>query len=66
MNRKRIALVLALAAGFAIFYYLYGGSSVPKGQPSLMSLDTNNMSALKDAFNSSPSSIRVLLMLSPT
>jgi len=59
-----------LAAGiiliFYVFYYLYGGSLAPKGQQPLVSLNNSNLSSLKDAFNGSANSVRVLMMLSPT
>jgi hypothetical protein len=70
MKRRHIVLsVLAAAAGFLIlyiFYYLYGGSATPMGQQPLVSLNGSNLSSLKDAFNGSANSVRVLVMLSPT
>lgn len=66
MNRKRIVWIVVALLAFALFYYLYGGGTAPKGQPPLLSLNAGNMSALKDAFNGSASSVRVLVMLSPT
>ena len=58
-------LSIAVVALFLI-YYLYGGSTVPAGQPPLVRLNNSNLAALKDAFNGSASSVRVLLLVSPT
>jgi hypothetical protein len=69
MKRRHIVLSALAVAGFLIlyiFYYLYGGSAAPKGQQPLVSLNGSNLSSLKDAFNGSANSVRVLVMLSPT
>ena len=69
MRRRRIIFAISAAAVFLIlytFYYLYGGSTVPKGQQPLVSLNSSNLSSLKGAFNESANSVRVLVMLSPT
>jgi hypothetical protein len=68
MKRRRVIIVLAIVAiglGF-LAYYLYGGSTVPNGQQPLVRLTDSNFSSLKDSFNSSASSVRVIVMLSPT
>jgi hypothetical protein len=66
MNRKQVYILavglLLLAAG----YYFYGGHTTPKGQPPLLSFASGDLTPLKNAFNSSASSIRVVVMLSPT
>ena len=51
---------------FGIAYYFYGGSSTPNGQPSLVRFSSDDLTPLKSAFNDSASSIRVVVMLSPT
>ena len=69
MRRRRIFLAISAAAVFLIFYifyYLYGGSTVPNGQQPLVRLNSSNLSSLKDAFNESKNSVRALVMLSPT
>jgi len=66
MNRKRLFLVMVLLLVFGAVYYLYGGHSVPKGQRPLVSFSSGDLTPLKTAFNGSTSSIRVVLMLSPT
>jgi hypothetical protein len=66
MNRKRILLVVVLLVVVAAVYYFYGGHSVPKGQPPLVSFSSGDLTPLKTAFNDSASSVRVVVMLSPT
>lgn len=66
MTRKRIVLVVVLLVAFGALYYFYGGYSTPKGQPPLVSFSAGDLMPLKTAFNGSSSSIRVVVMLSPT
>jgi hypothetical protein len=66
MNRKRILWGAGIVIALGVAYYFYGGGSTPTGQPPLVNLNSNNMSTLKTAFNDSSSSIRLLVMLSPT
>jgi hypothetical protein len=66
--KKLFIIIIAVAAiglGF-LTYYLYGGSTVPTGQQPLARLTDSNLSSLKDSFNGSADSVRVILMLSPT
>ena len=68
MKRRIIIIVVAVVAvGLGLlFYHLYGGSTPPPGQQPLVRLNGANLPALKEAFNSSASSVRVLVLLSPT
>lgn len=67
MKRKGIILGSVLAAiAFLVFYYFYLGSAVPNGQPPLVRLNSYNVAQLKDAFNGSANSVRLVVMLSPT
>jgi hypothetical protein len=67
MKRIGIIIVCILAIVFAtLFYYLYLGSTVPGGQQPLVRLNSANVASLKDAFNGSANSVRVIVMLSPT
>jgi hypothetical protein len=66
MTRKRILLVVVLLVAFGAVYYFYGGHSTPNGQPPLISFSSGDLMLLKTAFNTSASSIRVVVMLSPT
>lgn len=67
MKRKGIIIGSVLAVTlFALFYYFYLGSTVPNGQQPLVYLNSTNVTSLKDAFNSTANSVRVIVMLSPT
>jgi flagellar basal body-associated protein FliL len=69
MRRKRIILILiavVMAAALLVVYYFYLGSTVPHGQQPLVHLNSSNIGTLKNAFNESSDSVRVIVMLSPT
>ena len=66
MTRRNIALGLAALAIFAGVFYLYGGHQTPTGQPALAGLNAENLSELKNEFNSSHNNVRILVLLSPT
>jgi len=66
MSRKLIFVILLIIMALGIAYYFYGGHKTPKGQPALVSFSSDDLTPLKTAFNSSASSVRVLVMLSPT
>ena len=66
---KRVLIIILGIAAIVIgllAYYLYAGSTVPNGQQPLVRLNDSNVSSLKDSFNGSANSVRVILMLSPT
>jgi hypothetical protein len=56
------AAVVAVLAGF----YLGRGSRPPAGQPALVEINTETLSALQAEFNRDESILRVILLLSPT
>ncbi len=66
MNRKRIILLSLIAVVPLFLYYLYGGSQTPAGQQPLTRLDDSNLISLKDSFNQSAGSVRLLVLVSPT
>jgi hypothetical protein len=67
MKRKSIVVAFVLTAiAFLVLYYFLLGSTVPNGQQPLVSLNSSNIGSLKDAFNGSANSVRLLVMLSPT
>lgn len=67
MKRKGIIVGSVLAAiAFLVFYYFFWGSTVPNGQQALVRLNSSNVASLKDAFNGSANSVRLVVMLSPT
>ncbi len=56
-----IALLLIVAA-----LYLWGPSSVPRGQAQLITLSDGNFSEFENAFDADPNVPRLVLLLSPT
>lgn len=66
MNRKKAGFLAVVLIAVFLIYYLYGGSTTPTGQQRLVRLNNSNLSSLKDAFNGSANSVRVLILVSPT
>jgi hypothetical protein len=66
MKRLSLALGLATLSIFAGLFYLYGGHRTPSGQASLADLNAVNLGDLKNEFNRSHASVRMLVLLSPT
>jgi hypothetical protein len=66
MNGKRIVLPVLAVVGIGIGYYFYGGHATPKGQPPLVRFSAGDLAPLQAAFNNSASSVRLIVMLSPT
>ena len=66
MRKKfTIAGVISLLVLLASFYYLSPGRA-PEGQAPLTSLDPGNFHQFRRQFNSAQSTVRILLLLSPT
>jgi hypothetical protein len=66
MNRTLIIRAVLVTILVFLVIYLYGGNTVPVGQQPLMRLDTSNIVSLRDTFNGSADSVRILVLLSPT
>jgi hypothetical protein len=68
MTRKRIVVACAaiVSLGAVFLYHFYGGGTAPDRQQPLVGLNASNVSTLKDEFNGSAKSVRLLVMLSPT
>ena len=66
MKRRSIIFIAAAVVLCLLFYYLYGGSTTPPGQQPLVRLNAASLPVLKEAFNGSANSVRLLVMLSPT
>ncbi len=66
VKRRSIISGSIVAVALLFGYYLYGGSTVPKGQQPLVRLNNANLASLKDAFNESAQSVRLLVLVSPT
>jgi hypothetical protein len=58
-------LVLAVLAGVMYWYY-WGSSRTPSGQPPLTSLTPSNLGQFQRVFNDAADRIRLVLLLSPT
>jgi Na+/melibiose symporter-like transporter len=67
MKKALLALVVivAVVAAFAL-WSAWQPRRTPSGQPPLESLNLRNLSDFETAFNNSPSSVRMVLLLSPT
>jgi hypothetical protein len=65
MKRALIIGVIVLALLLAGLY-LWGPSSVPRGQQQLVTLSTANFSEFENAFDADPNVPRLVLLLSPT
>jgi len=59
-------LAVVIAVALLLVYYFYLGSAAPAGQEPLVRLDGSNIESLKQLFNESKDSVRVMVMLSPT
>ena len=66
MKRLSVGLGLAAVAVFGGLFFLYGGHQAPSGQAPLADLNAASLGELKNEFNSSQASVRVLVLLSPT
>jgi len=66
MTRRNVGLGLAALIVFAGLFYVYGGHQTPIGQTPLANLNAANLSELKNEFNDSHASVRLLVLLSPT
>ena len=66
MKRKAIIAGVMAALLLLVAAYLWGPSSVPQGQPPLLTLTARNFCEFETAFNGDSSAPRVVLLLSPT
>jgi hypothetical protein len=66
MKRKAIIAGVVAALLLVAVAYLWGPSSVPPGQPPLLTLTAANFNEFETAFEADTSVPRVVLLLSPT
>jgi len=66
MRSRSVGLGLTALAIVAGLFSLYGGHQTPSGQPPLADLNAANLGELKNEFNGSQTSVRMLVPLSPT
>ena len=71
MKRTIVILAALVVVLGGLFYYFFGAAlqapgQTPAGQPALVALNADNFPAIKQEFNDSRNSVRVILLLSPT
>jgi hypothetical protein len=67
MRKALITLVVIVVAVVGVAtWYAHQPRQTPLGQPPLDSLNSQNFLEFQNAFNASPSSARLVLLLSPT
>jgi hypothetical protein len=67
MTRRRLVwLTVLFAIAGSVAWYLFGGRSVPPGQPPLLTLDVSSLSTLRQDFNRDGDKVRIVALLSPT
>ena len=66
MSRRKIIVLGLVAVAVFFLFYLYGGSATPAGQQPLGRLDSATLASLKDSFNGSARSVRLVVLVSPT
>jgi hypothetical protein len=66
MKRKAIIAGVVAALLLSVAAYLWSPSSVPQGQPPLLTLTAATVSEFETAFDADSSGPRVVLLLSPT
>jgi hypothetical protein len=67
MTKRRVLwLVLALALGLTLAWYVWGPRTVPPGQPALATLSPSALETLRADFNRAAGQVRVIILLSPT
>ena len=64
--RRTWAIVLAVALGIGGIFYLTRPGRPPAGQPPLVEITGPSLAALQAEFNRTSSSLRIILLLSPT
>ena len=67
MFATKYAVLLAVAIfAFGAYWYYWGSSRTPNGQPPLTSLTLSNLDHFKQVFNDATDRARLVLLLSPT
>jgi hypothetical protein len=63
---KYVVLLMVALLAFLAYWYYWGSSRTPLGQPPLTSLTPGNLDQFKQAFNDAADRTRLLLLVSPT
>jgi hypothetical protein len=66
-QRRKTAFIAGPVVLLAILgWYYFGGHTTPKGQPSLVTLNTQTFTSFRATFNEAADRVRVVVLLSPT
>jgi hypothetical protein len=63
---KHIVLLLVIILASLAYWYYWGSSRTPAGQPPLTFLTSSNLDQFKKAFNDTADRARLVLLVSPT
>jgi hypothetical protein len=66
MKKKLAICVAVVVVLFLAGFYLWGPSTVPKGQEPLVTLSAANFGDFQKAFDAHPETSRLILLVSPT
>lgn len=66
MKPKNIVLAAVLVLASVAYWYYWGSSRTPPGQPPLTSLTPGSLDQFKHVFNDAGDRTRLLLLVSPT
>jgi hypothetical protein len=66
VKAKYITLLIVAVLAFVAYWYYWGSSRTPPGQPPLTSLVPGNLDQFKSAFNDAADRPRLVLLVSPT
>jgi hypothetical protein len=63
---KHTVFLLLIVLALVAYWYYWGSSRTPPGQPPLTSLSPSNLLQFKKAFNDKTDRTRLVLLVSPT
>jgi len=66
VKSKFIVLGVVAALAFGVYWYYWGSSRTPQGQPPLTSLTPSNLDQFRKTFDDAADRTRLVLLVSPT
>jgi len=63
---RHVLLLVVAVLAIAVYWYYWGSSRTPRGQPPLTSLTPSNLYQFKHVFNETGDRARLVLLVSPT
>jgi hypothetical protein len=66
LNPKYVLRIVIVLLAVGMYWYYWGSSRAPSGQPPLTSLTTSNLVTFQQVFNDAVDRMRLVLLLSPT